>query len=71
MPYACVCLNITVCPALNNIANGATSHNSGVEGSVTTFSCNSGYSMVGSPFTTCLSDGTWSLSLPTCKRERQ
>ena len=61
-------LYIGLCPSLYNIANGVTTLNSKVEGSVATFSCNSGYGMVGSPSSTCRSNGEWT-PIPTCNRE--
>lgn len=56
------------CPTLNNLANGATTLNSSFVGNNATFSCYSGYDIVGSPTSTCHSNGVWT-PIPTCKRE--
>ncbi|XP_065178736.1 uncharacterized protein LOC135809334 [Sycon ciliatum] len=48
-------------------ANGDTSASSGVAGTVATYSCDFGYSLVGSASRTCMASGQWSNSLPSCE----
>ncbi len=54
------------CPALTAPTNGAVSSTSGVTGDVRTYSCEAGFTLVGSVTTTCQTDRTWSSVAPTC-----
>ena len=57
------------CPALEEGSNTAPVDNSSPYefGSTYTYVCNEGYEFTsGSLVSTCQSDGTWSLSAPTC-----
>ena len=38
-------------------------------GDTCTFTCDTGYEVTGSGTSTCQSDGSWSSSAPTCRRE--
>ncbi|KAI8480409.1 hypothetical protein Bbelb_418670 [Branchiostoma belcheri] len=54
-----------LCPTLTTPVNGAVS-GSNVYGDTLTFTCYTGYNLVGSSTLTCQSDLTWSGSPPTC-----
>ena len=57
------------CGILTNPANGSVSHNSGTTFRQTaTYSCNTGYILVGSSTRTCQATRRWSGSPPTCPR---
>ena len=57
------------CGALNDPANGQVSHPDGtMTGQTATYSCNTGYNLVGESFRTCQATGMWSGSEPTCQR---
>ena len=51
-----------------NPANGMVSFSATTPGSSATYTCNTGYQLVGTSPRTCQSDGTWSGSDPTCTR---
>lgn len=53
-------------PNLVAPANGAVSSTTGTTGSVSTFSCNAGFSLVGSTTATCLPSGAWTSSAVNC-----
>ena len=56
------------CSILNNLANGQVSHTAGVAfGQTATYSCDTGYNLVGDSTRTCLAGGVWSGSEPTCQ----
>ncbi|XP_078589324.1 complement receptor type 2-like [Branchiostoma floridae x Branchiostoma japonicum] len=59
------------CPALPNPINGALSP-TGVTANqtVVTFSCNTGYVLIGAATTTCQADERWSNPVPTCTRRQ-
>src|SRR5204863_239891 len=52
------------CPTLSAPANGGVDNPSGSTGDTRTYSCNTGYTIVGSATTTCQTDGTWSSITP-------
>ena len=73
MAYAClhgVIISITLtvinCPALEHPERGLVSVGGNSTGSVATYSCNGGYSLIGSATRQCQSDGTWSNESPIC-----
>ena len=56
------------CGTLSNPANGRVSYTAGTTfGRTATYTCNTGYSRVGSSTRTCQSTGVWSGSAPTCQ----
>ena len=61
-------LGIT-CPDLENPANGAVMVNGMNPGDTATYTCISGYELVGADTLTCGSDGMWSPEPPVCRRE--
>ena len=56
------------CGGLSNPSNGQVRITNDVPGSTATYTCNSGYTLVGGETRTCQNDGTWSGSAPTCTR---
>ena len=57
------------CATLTNPANGQVSHNAGTTfGQIATYSCNTGYNLVGGSTRSCQATGAWSRSAPTCQR---
>ena len=56
------------CGTLTNPANGQVIHTGGTTfGETATYSCNTGYRLVGSSIRTCLVTRGWSGSIPTCQ----
>ena len=56
------------CGTLPNPSNGSVSHTAGTTfGQTATYSCNTGYTLVGNDTRTCQADGMWSGSEPTCQ----
>ena len=56
------------CGSLTNPANGRVDHTAGTPfGQTATYSCNTGYNLVGDSTHTCQATGEWSGSAPTCK----
>ena len=56
------------CGTLSNPLNGQVSHTSGTTFRQTaTYSCNTGYNLVGDSTRTCQATGEWSGSEPTCE----
>ncbi|XP_019614393.1 PREDICTED: sushi, von Willebrand factor type A, EGF and pentraxin domain-containing protein 1-like [Branchiostoma belcheri] len=60
--------NVTAqqCPELTTLINGAVS-GSNTYGEELTFTCDTGYALVGASTLSCQADGTWSGSPPTCE----
>ena len=56
------------CGNLTDPANGQVSHPAGTTfGQTATYSCNTGYNLVGDSTRTCQATGEWSGSEPTCQ----
>ena len=56
-----------MCPDLTDPANGMVVMAGNSVGNTATYSCNSGFELVGAQTVTCQADGTWSDSPPTCE----
>ena len=55
------------CPVLpQSIPHGYVNGTGSVQGSVYSFRCRSGYSLVGGQDLYCTGEGTWNTSIPTC-----
>ena len=61
-----VCRPNPCAPLLTPPTNGAASIINGTTGMNSTFSCNAGFSLVGTSVATCLASGSWSAAVPTC-----
>ena len=56
------------CGNLTDPANGRVNHTAGTTfGQTATYSCNTGYNLVGDSTRTCQATGNWSGSAPTCQ----
>ena len=56
------------CGTLTDPANGQVNHTAGTTmGQTATYSCNTGYNLVGNRTRTCQAMGNWSGSVPTCQ----
>ena len=68
--YKVMFLSIVVdCGSVTDPANGQVSHTSGTTfGQTATYSCNTGYNLVGDSTRICQATGQWSGSAPTCQR---
>ena len=61
--------SIGECGVLLNPTNGQVSHPNGTtEGQTATYTCNTGYNLVGDSTRMCQATGMWSRSEPTCTR---
>src|SRR5437899_3338783 len=67
-------MTLATCPPLVTLNNGTVTGGTSVnavnrttEGSTATFSCNANCVLTGAISSTCLSNGTWSDPLPSCK----
>ena len=56
-------------PAPNAPSNGQQSGSGTTFGSTVTFTCNQGYNLQGDSRRTCMADGQWNGSAPTCSRK--
>ena len=62
-------LTVVDCGALTNPANGQVSYPTGTTfGQTATYSCDTGYNLVGDSIRMCQPTGVWSGSEPTCLR---
>ncbi|XP_065189175.1 sushi, von Willebrand factor type A, EGF and pentraxin domain-containing protein 1-like [Sycon ciliatum] len=62
-----VCTQITCTPPLTSPANGKIGSSSNVVGGATSFTCNSGFTLVGTSASVCTTSGSWSQPAPTCQ----
>ena len=60
--------SIVKCGGLSNPSNGQVSITNDTPGGTATYTCNSGYTLVGLETRTCQNNGEWSGSAPTCTR---
>ena len=61
------CVDPPECPSLPSvIAHGFVNGSGSLEGAVSEFSCESGYSLIGDSLVVCTDAGVWNGSLPTC-----
>ena len=66
--YVFLILTAVDCGNLTHPANGSVNHTAGTTfGQTATYSCNTGYSLVGNSTRTCQASGNWSGSAPTCQ----
>ena len=56
------------CGTLPNPVNGQVSTTGTTLGQTATYSCNTGYNLIGGSTRTCQATGAWSGSPPTCQR---
>ena len=67
-PAASLLLAAVNCGTLTNPANGQVSQTAGTTfGQTATYSCDTGYNLVGDGNRTCQATGGWSGSSPTCQ----
>ncbi len=64
---------IVLCPIIETLSNGMVSYSPSamplVAGTVATYTCDTGYTLVGASTRTCSVDGDWITAAPTCLRE--
>ena len=61
-------LTVVDCDILTAPANGQVHHTAGTRlGQTATYSCNTGYNLVGNSTRTCQARGVWSGRAPTCQ----
>ena len=64
----CFFLAVVDCGNLSDPANGQVDHTAGTTfGQTATYSCNTGYNLVGDNTRTCQASGNWSGSAATCQ----
>ena len=49
------------------VSNGMVCYNGTTAGSVATYTCDNGYTLMGTAERTCRSDGRWEGSIPSCE----
>nr|BAR45634.1 limulus clotting factor C-like [Scolopendra japonica] len=70
-----ICEKLIICKAPDNIEFGSVStHRRGstsdnTPGTTVTFTCNSGYTLIGEEYIQCQDDGNWSKASPICAKE--
>ena len=65
---AFIFLTVVDCGTLNDPVNGHVSHTAGTTfGQTVTYTCTTGYNLVGDNTRTCQAAGVWSGSGPTCQ----
>ena len=63
-----IILIVVDCGSLTDPANGSVTHTAGTTfGQTATYSCNTGYNLVGDSTRTCQATGVWSGTAPTCQ----
>ena len=68
LSYVFLSLTAVHCGNLTDPANGQVNHTAGTTyGQTATYSCNTGYDLVGNSTRTCQAEGNWSGSEPTCE----
>ena len=65
--YDLLILIVVDCGSLTDPANGSFTLTSGTFGVTATYSCDTGYTLVGNSSRTCQTTGNWSGSAPTCQ----
>ena len=67
--YVFSLLTAVDCGNLTDPANGQVIHPGGTTfGQTATYSCNTGFNLVGNSTRMCQADGMWTASTPTCER---
>ena len=69
----CFCVTFTLvvdCGVLDNPANGRIDVSQTSFGTTATYSCNSGFVLVGKATRTCQANGKWSGVAPTCSKSK-
>lgn len=66
-PYVHTLIIGTSCSSLSNPVNGAVNVPSREIGSVATYSCDTGFNLVGAETRVCRAGGSWSGVAPTCQ----
>ncbi|CAH1263510.1 CSMD3 [Branchiostoma lanceolatum] len=66
--YGSCCQTTLMCPPLDAPSNGQISSPDTTGGNVLYFTCDPGYTLLGSSSATCESSGTWSNTRPICQR---
>ena len=68
LSYVFLSLTAVNCGNWTDLANGQVNHTAGTTyGQTATYSCNTGYNLVGDSPRTCQATGNWSGSAPTCQ----
>ena len=66
--YVLLSLTVVDCGSLTDPANGQVNHTVGTTlGQTATYSCNTGYNLVGNSTRTCQAEGNWTGSAAICQ----
>ena len=57
------------CGGLQDIPNGEVDYTSSAVGSTATYTCNTGFELVGQRSRSCQSSGSWGGTVPSCRRK--